>query len=228
MKKSMLTLVGCALAAGTVMAAEVAGNNVAVVIQKDAVVSNNFYQFLVVPVKGFDITGEGTATTLTLEEIFPAAAYVTGTIVYKASDPDVIYTKQDSGWKYQNGLADASAAEFSANDIIWMLSTSKNLDPTVFCGEQSQTEVSVTPKAGSFVAFGNATSAAVDFEDINAGGFLAGDQIYLVQEGSSDYLRLVYNGSDWTKPPAGSGRYEAIVPGTDVFPAGGAAYYYRK
>ncbi|MDO5462447.1 MAG: hypothetical protein Q4F99_03040 [bacterium] len=229
MKKSMLTLVGCALAAGTVMAAEVAGNNTAVVIQKDAVVSNNYYQFLIVPVKGFDITGGGTATTLTLAEILPPVAYTTGTTVYAANDTTNIYKVDGGAWVDGEGN-NKDDTEIPAETILWMKTSKTDVSATVFCGEQSSTEVSVTPQSG-FVAFGNATSAAVEYNDIKVDGGEAtkGDLIYCVKEGSYDYYILRYNGDNWTKPPAsGNGAYVDVVEGTDVFPAGAAAYYYRK
>lgn len=240
MKKSMLTLVGCVLAAGSVMAAEVAGNNTAVVIQKDAVVSNNYYQFLIVPVKGFDITGTGNAQSLTLAEILPPAAYTTGTKVYKANeDTPTIYTVQDAEWK-KDGTTPANGTPIDAGTILWMLTDTTDVASTVFCGELVKDGNTVTPVAGKFVTFGNATSNAIPYANIvNAtseetlkigvvGGVLRGDQIYLLQEGSSDYLILRYNGTIWTKPNPAGGLYIPANTEADKLPAGAAGYYYRK
>ncbi len=235
MKKSMLTLVGCVLAAGSVMAAEVTGNNIAVVIQKDAVVSNNFYQFLIVPVKGFDITGNNNAQSLTLAEILPPAAYTTGTKVYEANvQSPTIYTVQDEVW--MDGTTPANDTPIGAGTILWMLTDTTDVASTVFCGELVEDGNSVTPVAGEFVAFGNATSEAIPYANIGVGngGAARGDQIYLLQEGSSDYLILRYNGTIWTKPNPEGGMYIPAYANGDVnaepdkLPAGAAGYYYRK
>lgn len=244
MKKSMLTLVGCALAASTVMAAEVVGNNTAVVIQKDAEVSSNYFQFLIVPVKGFDITGagQGEAQPLLLSEVLPPSVYGTGTIVYKAASPEAIYIVQPDGWEYLNAVkvgedtiiaagTDADNVSLNAQDILWMQTDGDpDVPDTVFCGELTTNAVTVTPVSGQFVAFGNATSLAISVAAVNAGTTpLHGDEIYLVKPGTYDYYRYFYNENKkcWTKPPVGSGSYVEIAE-TDVIAPGTAAYYYRR
>lgn len=236
MKKSMLTLVGCALAAGTVMAAEVAGNNVAVVIQKEPVVSSNLYQFLIVPVRGFDITGNKGVQTLKLKEILPPAAYPAGTKVYKNGSAD-IYTVYNNEGAIDNiwvkvGTTTEADVSYSAKDILWMQApggTTSAIPDSVFCGEVSDTGVVVTPVAGQFVAFGNATSEAVAFSDITLedGIPAAGDMIYLIQAGVDDYDILYHNGANWTKKPTAGINFTPVTD-ADKLPAGAAAYYYRK
>lgn len=64
------------LSAGSLAyAAEVTGGNVAVVVQRASVPSASGYQLLCVPVKGLDITGSATPTSLTLDQVLPPAAY---------------------------------------------------------------------------------------------------------------------------------------------------------
>lgn len=225
----MLALFGCALVAGSVMAAEVAGNNTAVVIKNTPVVSSNLYQFLIVPVKGFDITGKGVGRNLSLDEILPPNLYAPNTIVYENETTNVM-TVQEDGQGVRTWVK-ASSEEFDpiygAGTILWLQSP-VNTNPnsilsTVFCGELSTTAVTVTPVQGQFVPFGNATSEAVKFSEING---VAGDEIYRLKNGSGDYDILRYNGMIWTKKPV-SGIF-AEDASNDELPAGAAAYYYRR
>jgi hypothetical protein len=241
MKKSMLALFGCALVAGSVMAAEVTGNNIAVVIKKDPVVSSNLYQFLIVPVKGFDITGGANATSLTLNELLPASTCENGTLVYKAADSSVQWKVVGGKWVDNNDTSvDANDVEIAEDTILWVKAqntatvAAAEANPLVFCGEMSTKTVSVTPVARTFVAFGNATSNAVAFSAISVdGGVQKNDKIYLVKSGASDYMILNYNGTNWTKPPVDnegnpvSGAYIPLKE-ADKLPAGAAAYYYRR
>jgi hypothetical protein len=228
MKKSMLALFSCALVAGSVMAAEVAGNNTAVVIQKTPVVSSNFYQFLIVPVKGFDITGNPQSNpTITLNELLPASLYDEGTLVYKANSPTKQYKIVDGVWTWNHN----DGATFSAKDVLWLKSTKNPMPDTVFCGQllEDNVNISMTDEdVGTFIAFGNATSMAVPYSDIKVNGGVPAndDEIYVIQGGSSNYKILVYFGGKWWKPPAGTGSY-VEVGADEELPAGAAAYYYR-
>lgn len=70
---------GLACAVGVCAFAAVEGNNTAVVVRKAPVVSDNGYQYLCVPVRGFDITGQGKTESVQLSDIIPAADYEPGT-----------------------------------------------------------------------------------------------------------------------------------------------------
>ena len=59
--------------------AAVEGNNTAVVIRKPAVVSSTGWQYLAVPVRGFDITGQGSVKGVPLADVLPPALYGAGT-----------------------------------------------------------------------------------------------------------------------------------------------------
>lgn len=225
MKKSMFALFGCALVAGSVMAAEVTGNNTAVVIQKEPVVSKNAYQFLVVPVKGFDITGnENSNVSIKLSELLPASLYNENTMVYKASDPQTQYKVVETGgtkaWDVD--------AEFSASDVFWLKSTTSPMPDTVFCGQLLADGVNVSLTETGFIPFGNATSEGIPYSAIKVNGAdpEPNDEIYVIQSNSNDYKILVYFGGKWWKPPAGTGSYEE-VDADEKLPAGAAAYYYR-
>lgn len=66
---------GLACAVGVCAFAAVEGNNTAVVIRKDAVVSTTGWQYLAVPVRGFDITGQGNVKGIALADVLPPAMY---------------------------------------------------------------------------------------------------------------------------------------------------------
>lgn len=70
MKRLLVAAFACLLGFGTAWAA-VEGNNTAVVIRKAPVVSKTGYQFLCVPVRGFDITGQGQVEGLPLNDVIP-------------------------------------------------------------------------------------------------------------------------------------------------------------
>ena len=72
MKRLLVAALACLLGFGTAWAA-VEGNNTAVVIRKAPVVSKTGYQFLCVPVRGFDITGQGQVKGLPLNDVIPPA-----------------------------------------------------------------------------------------------------------------------------------------------------------
>lgn len=80
MKRLLVAAFACLLGFGTAWAA-VEGNNTAVVIRKAPVVSKTGYQFLCVPVRGFDITGQGKVEGLPLNDVIPPATegFVAGT-----------------------------------------------------------------------------------------------------------------------------------------------------
>lgn len=77
MNKALIAGLACAV--GVCAFAAVEGNNTAVVIRKAPVVSDNGYQYLCVPVRGFDITGQGLNDSVALGDIIPASAYEVGT-----------------------------------------------------------------------------------------------------------------------------------------------------
>lgn len=79
MAMSKVLVAGLACAVGACALAAVEGNNTAVVVRKAPVVSDNGYQYLCVPVRGFDITGQGNAKSVQLSDIIPAANYEPGT-----------------------------------------------------------------------------------------------------------------------------------------------------
>lgn len=219
MKKSMLAFASCALVAGAVMAAAVEGNNTAVVIQKEPVVSTTLYQFLIVPVKPFDITNSANASTaIPLNELLPPAGYEAGTRVYSATDASKLYTvawynpttgefpmvAQDTDtstftlvWASSGPKLVGDDVTFSTGDILWLQTASKPTDPTVFCGELSADKVIVDDENNTgMIPFGNATSEAVRYDNgltFTSGKPVAkGDAIYVLEADTTEYTRYVY------------------------------------
>ncbi len=132
MKKCMIAL-SCALIAGITMAAEVTGNNVAVVIKKSPVESTTGFQFLCVPVKGFDITGATADKAIALEEMIPAVNYGLDTTVNVVDDLGVTtasyVVKMYNGTKTwcNEGTDDtiddndvASSATLAPKTVLWL------------------------------------------------------------------------------------------------------------
>jgi hypothetical protein len=248
MKKSMLALFGCALVAGSVMAAEVTGNNTAVVIQKDAVVSDNLFQFLIVPVKGFDIAAGTEARAVKFDELFPVSLYDEGTNVYAADGSfDGQIRHNGAAWTVASNASTTSTTSATAatilsegvpaGTILWMKSPAGTVPgkvaKTVFCGELLTTEFKVTIGNEALTPFGNATSEA---KTLGALKVFVGetesapsnnDVIFVLQKESSEYARFLYNGGQWLKEPEGDDTWE-MLPANDVeIAAGEAAYYYR-
>lgn len=252
MKKSMLAFASCALVAGAVMAATVEGNNTAVVIQKEPVVSTTLYQFLIVPVKPFDITNSANASTaIPLNELLPPEGYVKGTVVYSATKtPRVTYKVVDLN---DDGVNEWTADEenpignddkpFSTGDILWLQTAGgAPTDPTVFCGELSADEVIVDDVNNTgMIPFGNATSEAISYYALKFAsdteedyGPHKGDTIYVLEADTTEYTRYVYQtvgeGTDlyWTKKDPNGSSWMVALNVSDVMPAGAAAYYKRK
>lgn len=85
MKRLLVAAFACLLGFGTAWAA-VEGNNTAVVVRKAPVVSKTDYQFIGLPVRGFDITGQGRSKTLPLADVLPPASYPVGTTLQVVSN----------------------------------------------------------------------------------------------------------------------------------------------
>jgi hypothetical protein len=84
----------------------------------------------------------------------------------------------------------------------------------------------VTPVASELTPFGNATSTAKKLSQltVNGGTPSDGDAIYVVQAGTSEYARYLYNKGWKQKGPT----WQMIDASTVEIPAGGAAYYLKK
>lgn len=141
MKKTLALMAGCALCVSAAMAA-VQGNNTAVIVKKDVVETTTGYQFLCIPVRGFDITGKGAVKGLSLDELLPPSTegfVVTqngtkGTYIIvqgneaaggTLADGEYVIKTQDGAAKWVNGSNDAAGGTVANGACVW-LCTAKN------------------------------------------------------------------------------------------------------
>lgn len=126
---------GLACAVGVCAFAAVEGNNTAVVIRKDAVTSSTGWQYLAVPVRGFDITGQGQVKGIALADVLPPALYVEGTQLmvennetgdtYLENATYMLETVSESpAWVLDS--ADVGTKLICANARIWVKNPSTN------------------------------------------------------------------------------------------------------
>lgn len=138
MKRLLVAAFACLLGFGTAWAA-VEGNNTAVVVRKAPVVSKTDYQFIGLPVRGFDITGQGKSQTLPLADVLPPASYPAGTTLQVVSN-DVkgateeagqsqvlangIYTVTGTGetakWSQDGGETDVGTYGVANGAVLWL------------------------------------------------------------------------------------------------------------
>ena len=237
--KATLATLACLLTVGFLSAAEVAGNNTAVVIRKNVVASDNGYQFLCVPVNGLDITGNKTGT-VKLSTLLPAATLEAGTTVTVDS---TTYTVTDGAWSADPDLAGgtifwvkaptAASSQSGAQSLAAMLSGAVTTYDTpvaqsepktvIFCGQDRGERTKDAATAGIATAMKNDSSVAVTLATIGTDvSAKNGDQILTIQAGSSEYNIYRYLGSVWYGPGFNNNcNTVEIAPGE-------AFYYYTK
>lgn len=225
MKKQFLALIGGVMVAGLAMAAEVVGNNEAVVIQKAAVKSSTNYQFLCVPVAPLDITGANTGK-LTLAGVLPPELYYTspdepttvtiGTTSYQVVLDDDDVTKK---WVTVTEIPqNADGTVLPAGTIFW-LNTTKT-DATVFCGQATEA-VKVTDVTG-IVACGNTSSEAKTLSEL-IDEPTPNSWVYVIQKDKTDYKQYQYDGTKWCT----SNAIGIPIEFTGKIAAGEAFYYLK-
>lgn len=108
---------GLACAVGVCAFAAVEGNNTAVVIRKAAVVSTEGWQYLTVPVRGFDITGQGRVDGVPLQDVLPPSMYQANTQLMVEGNADAneagyvpngTYTLTSGAWNGDAGPIDGN------------------------------------------------------------------------------------------------------------------------
>lgn len=230
MKATLATLV-CLLTVGFLSAAEITGNNTAVVIRKEVVKSNTGYQFLCVPVNGMTLNGE--AAPITLESFLPAATLDAGTVAIVGTDR---YTVQEGvkTWAADSKNADPSVnnPELPGGTMLWVWNSPKTKsasDTIVFCGQDRERVAPLWASlpAGQVTALMNDSSEPITLEAAAAlqdeETRTDGDQILVIKAGSSDYkIYTYYVGEGWF----GTGWGAPLV--TDAVIAPGEAFYYYK
>lgn len=235
--KATLAFVACLLTVGFLTAAEVAGNNTAVVIRKNVVESDTGFQFLCVPVDGLDIAN-GTQKTVMLSTLLPAStltagtkiSFVGGTLGEQKASATVNETAGVKSW--------STDYELSGGQIYWLsyqapvvsnsvrgrstvttYAQTTGSDTVIFCG-QDRARTIVTPGTGVVTAMANDSSKAIKLKDVVATpGDL--DTILVIQAGSSDYKQYNYFGGKWYGPNGADADNDTIAPGE-------AFYYFKR
>lgn len=136
MKKVVAVFAGVAVA-GLALAADVTTANTAVVVRKTPVESADGWQFLCVPVRGFDITGQGQGLGVPLNDVLPPADFPVGTQLQIQGNstgasldaegtaelaPDGVYTVAESGdaWQVSEGGTGSGADLLKAGAFLWL------------------------------------------------------------------------------------------------------------
>lgn len=243
MKKTLALMAGCALCVSAATAA-VLGNNTAVIISKTPEVTTASYQFLCVPVRGFDITGQAGNDFVALGSFLPASTLSEGTtlILPGEGNTQTIYTVSSDGkWVKANStagteaLTDETEPQVETGTVLWLqlpASRTPNTTPNTiyFVGEKGRTlaegEKLIPSPAAGMVAYGNDTDTAVPLSQVAAAQ--DGDQIQCIEDGGATYkvYAYVYNAQagggkwlDWSIP--------AFVDDSVTIAPGEAFYYYR-
>ena len=235
--KATLATLACLLTVGFLSAAEVTGNNTAVVIRKEVVKSDTGFQFLCVPVDGLDIAN-GTAKTVKLSTLLPVATLPNGTYAMDL-DGNKSYARNGAwtdDWDLAGGTPfwvkygeDDSSEEDDEELNLSAVRTATPIAPIVFCG---QDRVRQAPNwkdlsAGKTIVLQNDSSVAITLNDaakLATDEVRSKDQILTIQEGSSEYKIYTYNVTQkvWK---TGKGVAQAV---TGAVIAPGEAFYYYK
>lgn len=208
--KATFATIACLILAGILSAAEVGGNNTAVVIQKNVVKSATNYQFLCVPVDGLAINGTAESP-IAIGTILPPSAYSVGTRVYVLDENGVCPQNQtfilsdgpvwtlDETQKGRNVNPDGT---LSPGQILWVMGGT-SADSVLFCG-QTRTRADQTRQRGT-IAMRNDGADEITFEQVlkatavdgtvSYGSPKMGDQVLLVTAEATNYKRYRYDSS---------------------------------
>lgn len=243
MKKTLALMAGCALCVSAATAA-VQGNNTAVIISKTPAVTTASYQFLCVPVRGFDITGQAGNDFVALGSFLPASTLSESTtlILPGEGNTQTIYKVSGGAWVKEDStggtkaLAAGAEPQVETGTVLWLQlppSTTPNTTPNTiyFVGEKGRTlaegEKLIPSPAAGMVAYGNDTDTPVPLSQVAEAQ--DGDQIQCIENGGTTYkvYAYVYNAQagggkwlDWSIP--------AFVEDDSVKIAPGEAFYYYR
>lgn len=126
LNKAFVASLACAV--GVCAFAAVEGNNTAVVIRKTAIVSTEGWQYLTVPVRGFDITGLGKVDGVPLQDVLPPSMYQANTQLMVEGNADAneagyvpngTYNLTDGAWNSGSGSIDATLL-LKAAARVWL------------------------------------------------------------------------------------------------------------
>ena len=222
--KATFAMIACLVMAGILSAAEVGGNNTAVVIQKAKAQSKTGWQLLCVPVNELQISGANTANGIEIATILPPSSFPDGTAVYINNTLAYTLTKptgsEDLAWV--PGVSRSGVTTLTPGQEFWLKKPNgEDTMPaaTTFCGQQrGQTPIS-RPNPGTAELRKNDSATAIKISDITPEGVKLNDQILCVENDKNDYKRYIRVTSVWTL----DGK---MVKDTDVIAPGESFYYY--
>lgn len=237
MKKTLALMAGCALCVSAATAA-VQGNNTAVIISKTPAVTTASYQFLCVPVRGFDITGQAGNDFVALGSFLPASTLSKGTtlILPGEGNTQTIYKVDGGAWVKEDStggtkaLAAGAEPQVKVGSMLWLrLPASKSLSTIYFVGEKGRTlaedeKLIPSPDVG-MVAYGNDTDKPVPLSQVAEAQ--EGDQIQCIENGGTTYKVYIY----MVDPTGTQGNWfdwNTFDVADDITIAPGEAFYYYR
>lgn len=244
MKSVLLSMVALAALAGA-QAAEVVGNNTAIVIRRENVASSSGHHLLCVPVAPLDISGSstGAGSGTPLGTLLPASLYPLAEVTVNADSQadSVTYQAENGVWKVKQASGGDSTdgdvgatVLLSPKQVIWLSNPADKAEvrsekqPIVFCGEQNDAMDSVSTEEGLH-SIGNATSEVKTLAQVFSGSYGKGTQIlHIAKLGDAEYTRYYYYGpkTGWKKFDS-NGITDVELSGVEIQP-GEAVYYYAK
>lgn len=226
--KATLAMLACLSMVGFLSAAEVTGNNTAVVIQKTAVKAND-WQFICVPVNKLDITGAVDADAkVNVADLFPASLYNAGTKVYRVIGADSKHacTLAGSGWTV--ATTGNGTLEFSPGEILWIEGDTTS-SSTVFCGQHRTRTTLTKGKANSLTPMQNDSSSAISLYEVVEEPAI-GDEILVLANGEDDYVHYMFDKPFGSKGDAYwmTNNGEELTANDKIIAAGEAFFYYSN
>ena len=230
MKKTLALMAGCALCVSAAMAA-VQGNNTAVIVKKAVAESANGYQFLCLPVRGFDITGQGAVAGIMLNDALPPTTNgfgATTTLIVKSNEagdaylPSGTYVISDKAWAAKDGaIIDNVGEKLLANGAVFWLSD--NGDPSSTNATQL-TEDQKAALAEMGIVLTTATDAATPAELVFVGEKVdlaeGKPLIETVKEGMNAYCNATSESvtlSNVVANPADGDQLQRVVDGKKTY-----------
>ncbi len=218
--KATFATIACLILAGILSAAEVGGNNTAVVIQKAKAQSKTGWQLLCVPVNELQISGATTENGIEIATILPPSSFPEGTSVYIGNTK--AYQLNQGVWVAQSSRNGETT--LLPGQEFWL----KNPDgggtmpaATTFCGQNRDQATIVRPAGGTAELRKNDSATPIKISTIVPNDIQKGDQILCVENEKNEYKMYQRGTSKWYLDGV-------AVTDADVIAPGEAFYYYAK
>lgn len=224
--KATFATIACLILAGILSAAEVGGNNTAVVIQKAKAQSKTGWQLLCVPVNELQISGATTENGIEIATILPPSSFPEGTSVYIDNTLAYTLTKPEgsTALSWVANTSRSSETKLRPGQEFW-LKKPDGADTmpaaTTFCGQNRDQTTIVRPAGGTAQLRKNDSAKKIMISTIVPDGIQKGDQILCVENGKNEYKMYQRGTSKWYLDGKAVTEADVIAPGE-------AFYYYAK